>query len=121
MELNKGYRSVLECIISKNKEKFYQRLRLNNCLKEVLLCQKLDNTNEVSCEHCEYTQDKNKIVAKINDSIVICDNLVCTLSLGVLKEKLSKLIKPERYLSEEKLGAVSRLGFGTVNKVNRKN
>ena len=75
-------------------------------LKKIILCSK----NEPNCLHCSYTnnKDSNKIVAIINDLeenkdlIVICENIVCTMSLGYLKENLSSLIEPIGFVSNEK-------------------
>ena len=89
-------------------------------LKRIILCSK----DESNCLHCSYTNnDSNKIVAIINDLeenkdlIVICENIVCTMSLGYLKENLTNLIEPISFISNEKQMAVSRIGYGTVNKI----
>lgn len=123
MELKRGYKSLLDCVISKHKEKIYEKLNLNHCLKHIYLCQKLDDEkNEENCEHCRFTKDKNKIVVILNlncqtQLAVICDNIVCTMSLGFLKENLTNIIQPNSLIPEDKLAAISRLGYGTVNKV----
>lgn len=55
------------------------------------------------------------VVECANGRKVECEQLVCTLPLGVLKEQASELFEPP--LSKQKLNAIDRLMFGTVNKI----
>ena len=119
MEPNYGYKSIIDCMLEPYEEEFNSRLKLNSPLEKVLLCKTLDasfNKND-PCEHCLYTRDKKKVVLLFENKVVVCDNVVCTMSLGYMKENLHKIIEPASLIPEEKLQAVKRLGFGTVNKV----
>lgn len=127
IELKNGYKSLIDTLIKPHEKEFYSKLNLNHDLTAILLSKSLETTqtNE-QCEHSRYTQDKNKIVLKLRDKskgnsevIVICDRVICTVSLGVLKANLVKIIQPASLIPEEKLAAVSRVGFGTLNKVIR--
>ena len=123
-----GYSGVIKGMIKSNEQEFNKRLKLNHSLEKILMCNELDkDLNKNSpCKHCLYTTDKNKIVLEINNLneeskkplIVICDNVVCTMSLGFLKENIEKIIEPSSLIPEEKMMAISRLGYGTINKVN---
>ncbi len=137
MQTTQGYTNILNLIIKENKEAFYSRLRLAHSLYKIFVCNKLSSNNQnnnSSCSHCLYTNDKNKIVLLFKVSseiendlkketknneyvIVLCDNVVCTMSLGYLKENLNSLIEPSTIVPEEKRVAVQRLGYGTINKV----
>ena len=135
IELTDGYRSVIDCIVEPVRDNFYSRLNLGSPLKKMLLCRSLESIQRVSsaasrvgsathrvssamsCEHCLYTRDKKKVVLLFENKVVVCDNVVCTMSLGYMKENLHKIIEPASLVPEEKLQAVKRLGFGTVNKV----
>ena len=92
-------------------------------MKKILVCKKNKlNTNDI-CHHCKFTTDSNKIVLKVDDEqakfekIYICDNVICTMSLGFLKENLLNLIEPVEMISKTKVDAVSRLGFDAINKI----
>ncbi len=127
-----GYKAILDLIIQDFKDEFNARLHLNHSLSRILICKHLkrrskSNKNDSKkCEHCKYTSHQSKIVVLLSDltrsqapknRIVICDNIVCTMSLGFLKNNLSKLIEPVELVPVEKLLAVSRLGFGMINKI----
>ena len=120
-----GYGKIFDLIFEKDKQKFLPRLKLNKSLEKILICKNhADNyLSSELCEHCKYTHDDNKIVLILNDEInkkknsVICENVILTASLGFLKENLKDLIEPKRIIPNNKLTAVSRLGYGTVNKV----
>lgn len=131
VELASGYRPIIDALIRPVKEKFYQRLNCNHYMKKIYVCQKLDHQNEKfyfssSCFHCKFTTDPNKVVIKVCNAIdsnnprdfhMICNNVLCTMSLGYLKDNLNSFIDPLSIVSNEKRLAVSRLGFGTINKV----
>ena len=123
-----GYSGVIKGMIKSNEQEYNQRLRLNHSLEKILMCNELDkDLNKNSpCKHCLYTTDKNKIVLEIGNLneeskkplIVICDNVICTMSLGFLKENIENIIEPPSFIPEDKMKAISRLGYGTINKVN---
>lgn len=119
----KGYKSIIDHIIHDHGEKFYSKLNLRHSLKKILLCKKeILNANE-TCNHCEFSTDPNKMVLKVEDEknktekIFLCDNVICTMSLGYLKENLLNLIEPAEIIPKAKVEAVSRLGFDAINKI----
>ena len=129
VELKYGYRRVLETMIAPFKEKFYERLRLNHHVKSICVDEKLvskpglfGTTDSVSSK---FTEDEGKVVVKLTDKsektpkdvVVICDRVVCTMSLGYLKKNLNTLFEPLNLVDDAKRLAISRVGFGTVNKV----
>lgn len=113
-----GYGNIIDFMIEKHKRDFMSRCKLKHALKKILLC-----SNQTSCEHCKYTDNVSKVVVIVadlvnsRDLIVICDNIVCTMSLGYLKENIRRLVEPVRMISPEKLLAIERIGYGTVNKI----
>ncbi len=152
MELSKGFGPVLNCVIGKHKDKIEEKLRLKHYLKKIVLNPnklKVDQIYEKPSIYSKYTNDQDKAVlimtndSKSNESqdfVVVCDHVVCTTSLGYLKENLNNMIEPYllnfyfyrkasllrlsflilfRYgmISNEKRMAVTRTGFGTMNKV----
>lgn len=127
VELKRGYRPILDAIINPHEEAFYSRLKLNHYMKKIHLCQSLDIENKhrytKPCTHCQFTEDPNKAVLRMchkeQDFFVICDHVVCTMSLGYFKENLNRAIEPIGFVTEEKRSAVVRLGFGTINKVSK--
>ena len=120
IEPTHGYKSIIDKILLKHRNDFDSRLRLNHSLKKILICAKLLNEKK-ECAHCAYTNDSNKIVLidepESADKIFICDNLICTMSLGCLKHSLSGLIEPNELISKDRLDSVAKFGFGTVNKI----
>lgn len=119
MEPNYGYRPIIDCMIKPYEEEFNSRTQLNCPLEKILLCKTADaSSNENDpCEHCLYSNDKSKVVLLFANKIVVCENVVCTMSLGYMKENLTRLVEPVSFIPHEKLLAVERIGFGTVNKV----
>jgi len=123
IEILEGYRSVIENLIGKHEAIFKSKLHLKHKLDTILLCQKLNGTGDVECKHCEYTNEPNKLVVIVQsvDSaerrIFTCDRVLCTMSLGYLKHHIETLIEPSRFIPNEKLRAIARLGYGTVNKI----
>lgn len=128
VKLKTGYNDVLKTLIKDNEQDFYERLKLRHRLKKILICKRLMNnsSNTTDCVHCSYTNETNKIVLIVTqigdldkplDKIIICDNVLCTFSLGYLKEHLENIIEPSEALPQEKLTCIKRLGFGTFNKV----
>lgn len=119
-----GYLSIVKKVVEPHLEKLNPRLILNHELTKILLCTSLSSSKtDRACEHCKYSNDPNQIVVRLKDRVenkevlAICERVVCTVSLGVLKARLHELIEPSEFIPREKLDAVSRLGFGTNNKV----
>lgn len=129
-----GYKNILNLMIDKHRQAFDSRLHLNHSLCKILICKHLKRSPNASalkhqstkCSHCLYTKHRSQVVLLITDLsdktkprnlIVRCDNVVCTMSLGFLKKNLPKLIEPPSFIPTEKLLAVSRLGYGAINKV----
>ena len=133
VETLKGFGPVVQCVIDKHKEKFNARLRLNHFLKKIVLSPAhlpKSQLYEKSSIYSKYTNEKNKAILIITDAtnpkdtkdlIVVCDHVVCTSSLGYLKENLNSLIEPFGVISDEKHLAVSRVGFGCISKVSANN
>ncbi len=119
----KGYKSVIDKFISYHESEFYSKLRLNSFIKGIILCTKLKNNSKSDCQHCSYTTDSSKLILLVNDLknnselIIICDNVLLTMSLGYLKSNITGMIHPTEYLPTEKLTSIKRLGFGTCNKL----
>jgi hypothetical protein len=119
----KGYKSVIDKLISYHEPEFSSKLKLNSLVKRIILSNKLENDSESSCEHSLFTNDASKLVVLVNnlkknsETVIICDNVLLTMSLGYLKSNLVDLIHPKEYLPIEKLTSVNRLGFGTCNKL----
>lgn len=122
IQLKNGYRSLIETLISRHASNFYDKLKLKILVRNILMCEQLSETQSTLCEHCQYVNDPNKIVIKTTDAnnqetIFICDQVICTVSLGYLKENIQTLIKPNRMIPSEKMSAISRLGYGVINKI----
>lgn len=123
MEPKYGYKSIIDCTLKPYEAEFYSRLNLRSPLKKILVCKSFQSNSSIDgpCAHCQYTTDKNKTVLLFEDlsqeKVVLCENVVCTMSLGFLKENLEKIIEPSNLIPNEKLVAVSRIGYGTVNKI----
>jgi hypothetical protein len=122
MEPIYGYKSIIDKILLQHRNDFDTRLQLNHSLKKILLCSQLLNENkDKDCAHCVHTNDSNKIVLIVEhesaDKVFVCDNLICTMSLGYLKHNLSQLIEPNEFIPKEKLDSVAKFGFGTINKI----
>nr|CAD7573445.1 unnamed protein product [Timema californicum] len=54
-------------------------------------------------------------VSCANGEEISCDYVIFTSSLGVLKDQAAEMFSPP--LPEEKMNAIKKLGFGTVNKI----
>ncbi len=120
---NKGFASVIQALVSKHETQFYSKLKTNHILEKILLCEKLDQSDDDDCAHCYYTKDSNKVVLLVRNQIeskeliLICNNVVMTASLGYLKANLGDLIQPDRFIPKEKTVAVARMGFGNFFKI----
>lgn len=118
IEFNNGYKSLFETLIEKHKKKFDERIILKYELKNIFVCHKLTDSKIEECRHCHYSDKENKIVLLFSDeAVVICDKVVCTMSLGYLKENIDEIIVPNSVICEEKKISIQRMGFGTVNKI----
>jgi hypothetical protein len=131
VELKTTYSSIFDSIIGKYKHKLESKTLLGHYAKKIHLCEKLSGNGSSlykrNCVHCEYTDDVNKAViiiginsdktGKIDQLVVVCNQVVSTVSLGYLKEHINDFIDPVSFISNEKRLAITRLGFGTVNKV----
>jgi spermine oxidase len=129
VELEKGYRPILDAIIGANKQAFESRVHLKHFLKKIILSPELCEGEQLydrRNEHSKYTSDKNKVVLimcdatdpkKPKDFAVVCDNVLCTMSLGFLKENINTILEPLSLVSDERRQAVQKLGFGTINKI----
>jgi monoamine oxidase len=126
VKLKTGFNDLLESFIDEFKQEFNSRIKLNYCLKNIFVCHSLIPDSPVkSCEHCCYTNDHTKVVLIVTDNsnksledvVVLCDNVICTMSLGFLKENFKKMLDPVSYFPEEKFRAIENLGFGTYNKL----
>ncbi len=133
VKLKKGYKYMLDKMLEPLRTKFDSKLKLNHCLKKILVCEKIlensekksDEEDQESCTHCFYTQDKNKIVLVLDDTtlkynptdtLIICDNVLCTMSLGYLKENVEQLFEPFSVLSKRKVRAIKQIGLDTWHK-----
>lgn len=118
VETKYGYKSILNKIIDSQRSKFEQRLCLKHTLKRVIICDASD-----MCAHCQYTSDSNLVVVLLDDSsdnneqVVLCENLVLTMSLGCLKANLDNMIQPNSLISDKKRLSINRVGYGAVNKI----
>ncbi len=127
IQTTSGYGNILNILIEKQRDEFYSRLHLNHSLSKILICKYLSKKHvgvkQIKCLHCQYTKERTKIVVLIitssRVSVVVCDNVVCTMGLGFLKKNIKQLVEPGSFVPNEKLVAISRLGFGTINKVIR--
>jgi hypothetical protein len=76
-----------------------------------------------SCLHCNHCNDSTKIVILLKDIsnnkdiVVICDDVICTMSLGYLKYKAKDIFEPTNCIPNSKYSSIERLEFGTTNKV----
>lgn len=64
----------------------------------------------------EYPERRNKILIKCQDgSAYTTNNLICTISMGVLKHNHLQLFQPP--LPKKYLNVIENIGFGTINKI----
>jgi hypothetical protein len=98
--LKNGYIEFIDHLASKIPR---HKLRLNEVVKKI---QKTDDShfNVISFNSETGTE-----------TVYRCDRVLCTISLGCLKAIHHDLFEPS--LPENKVNAIERLGFGTVNKL----
>jgi hypothetical protein len=96
-----GYGHLIDLLISKHEEKFYSKLNLNHKLEKI-----------------ESVENGKRVLLNFqNGNRVLCDRVLCSMSLGFLKANIEHLIQPRNLISEKKLSVIRDHGFGTVNKV----
>jgi len=134
MEKNKqqfSLKNILDSFIEKNKEKFYEKLRFKWSLKKIILCKLMWGEEESKsmgdCLHCQLTDKHDKVILVLEDwssndnkckeVYVMCDNVICTMSLGFLKEHLNDLFIPKQTIINERRESIEKLGYGTFNKI----
>jgi hypothetical protein len=129
VELSKGFFPVLEAAMGESRYKFYTKVKCRHFVKKIILSQSLFPDNKLYDKedvHARYTNDKKKAVLIVCDAtdpqnpqdfVVICDNVLCTMSLGFLKENLNTIFEPFDLVTQEKRLAIQRLGFGIINKI----
>ena len=124
MEPLRGYKSIIDQMLSAHKDELFSRLKLSHTLEKIFICTKLDldKNNNVECKHCKYSSDPQQIVLAVRDEQrneikIVCERVICTMSLGVLKHSLSDLIEPTTFVPATKLESVARLGFDAINKI----
>lgn len=84
--------------------------RLNESLKSKILLNKI-----VELIYWK-SEETNKILIKCNDgSVFTTNNLICTFSVGVLKENHRKMFIPP--LPSEHGDVIDSIGFGTIDKI----
>lgn len=78
--------------------------------------QKQDCENETS-DVATNNSSRNKVIEILceNGKMITAEHIICTLPLGVLKKKANDIFEPP--LPDNKLQAINRLMFGTVDKI----
>ena len=129
VELKYGYKAIIDSMIEKiGSKNFDSKIKRRHSLSRILLCENLlknENVSRNSCEHCLYTNEENKVVLLVENKIentnvvFICNHVICTMSLGYLKENFNKIFfnHLNKSLFTEKFLSINRLGYGNVNKV----
>ncbi|CAF0940686.1 unnamed protein product [Brachionus calyciflorus] len=128
VELKHGFGPVIDALIHKHKNDFYTRVHTKHFLKKIILSPDLVDSEcyQRPNLHSVYANSKNKAVVIICDAsnpqrprdfVIVCDQVLCTMSLGYMKENFNNIIEPLCLMPEEKRLAVSRLGFGCTNKI----
>ena len=132
-----SYKDIMDALVENNKQKFNERLRLSHSVKKIMLCELLDGgesseaKSQQDCPHCQLTDEHDKVLLVLEDNsnsrtessevnnelYVICDNVICTMSLGFLKENFDSLFVPLRFMGKAKRESVNRLGYATFNKI----
>ncbi len=130
VELKKGYKPIIDAIIEPHAKGFFSKLKLRHYMKKIYICHTLDTDKseinaKTECQLCEFISDPAKVVIRMCnnsghkplDFFVICDKVICTMSLGYLKENLNLIIDPIGMIKSKRRLAVQRLGFGVINKI----
>ncbi|KAK0083404.1 hypothetical protein PV325_008829 [Microctonus aethiopoides] len=106
ISLPDGYSAILEPI-AKHIPK--EKILLNHAVTKIRW--------QISNENSQNANGNNNCIEIVcdNGKTIIADQLLCTLPLGVLKEKACELFEPT--LPTYKLDAIDKLMFGTVDKI----
>lgn len=99
---DKGFKTFLEILMQTQKDKPWGLLE-----KRVLLNHRVKNINWLP-------SNQNVKITCFNGQIITADHVICTTSLGVLKENHSTLFSPA--LPRQKIQAIEGLKLGTVDK-----
>ncbi|EDW79990.1 uncharacterized protein Dwil_GK12302 [Drosophila willistoni] len=100
---DKGYRRFLQLLMNAKKDQSEDFGMLNG---RVLLNKRISQIN---------WEGSNELIIRLwNGEILTADHVICTVSLGVLKEQHSQLFVPA--LPEAKVRAIKGLKLGTVDK-----
>ncbi|CAF0753078.1 unnamed protein product [Didymodactylos carnosus] len=103
INLKYGYSQLLTILM---KSIPYDKVKLNTIVKRIEIGENDDEYVEV-----ETIDSNNEIVSEHYHSKYV----VCTMSLGVLKQTINQLFHPP--LPQAKRTAIQKLGFGTVDKI----
>ncbi|KAK6638659.1 hypothetical protein RUM43_006926 [Polyplax serrata] len=93
----------------------------NRCSVERIINEddKLETFNKsVSEKLCDITEEKESSLCEVvceNGAKFFAHHVICTIPLGVLKEKATTLFSPK--LPQDKLDSINKLSFGTVDKI----
>jgi hypothetical protein len=115
-----GYQSLLDSLVNvKYGQQLHEKIKFNHKLASIHVCLKLTEPNvDEDCVHCEFTNDTNKVLARFESGLnVLCKRVILTVSLGVLKAQIKEFIQPNSIIPAPKLESMSKLGYGTANKV----
>lgn len=98
---DKGFKTFLEILMKTQPQKPWGILE-----KRILLNHRVENI--------DWLQDKQVKIKCFNGQVITADHVICTTSLGVLKEFHSTLFTPP--LPRQKIKAIEGLKLGTVDK-----
>ncbi|KAI1305903.1 Peroxisomal N(1)-acetyl-spermine/spermidine oxidase [Halotydeus destructor] len=87
----------------------------SNLRKKLTILPNLDIYLEHEVSKVDWSENGAVRVTCSNGSNFTCNQLVCSVSLGVLKDRARTMFRPS--LPNEKLNCIERLGFGSVNKI----
>lgn len=120
-----GYSAILEPI---SQHIHPENILKNHPVTKIRWCNVENNTDGEESDDSDRTvtedipEPSSDVISRGNVEVLCengekfyCDHVICTIPLGVLKEKVNSLFSP--VLPEEKLEAIERLLFGTVNKI----
>jgi len=115
VELSRGYQPILDLILKNVPRNCF---RLGTRVKKIIWNNLTDETAAQPIDEVNVRDDglscKTKVVTSAGDTVV-ADHVIVTCSLGYLKAHSDELFVPS--LPQSKKLAISRLGFGTVNKI----
>ncbi|XP_023247477.1 peroxisomal N(1)-acetyl-spermine/spermidine oxidase [Copidosoma floridanum] len=104
ISLTHGYSSILEPLC---KAIPTEKILTEHAVKKIRW--RSDSINDVE-------KDSSSIKVECNNgTIITCEQVICTLPLGVLKKSAYSIFEP--ILTAQKLQSIEKLMFGTVNKI----